>query len=400
MRMLLVRASLGLLVSLDVGMTWSADATKRGTGRMNAFCSYDCTFPPSTPITTKRPPCKPLDPLVMTQRAGNCESVVLPAANISGCLYARSQQGHCGDRQLAVRYRHVFHNRSVLIVGDSMARQLFMTVVGRLRGHSAIFDQQLFDATYVQPSLSQPDQLTVGSLRSPPADLPVGAAWVGYTTGNCFEHAADKDLPKLIAGYTHVVILQPAFHPITKMCRSRAPNASVRALLPEDPTDLDSHPPSGAETWVQFWRSWRDATRRANTTSTLLLTTPVEHIRSPFDRSEQVVLNALSLRTVSSFGPSSGWHAIDFANLTATLQPDNLVGNNWHYVCSLYPYYGKRGRIDRVLLVQRLNGRCDEEANSRLWQDLVEPALCRTGPGCSQQHGASTIGRQQAQHQR
>lgn len=43
---------------------------------------------------------------------------------------------------------------SVLIVGDSMARQLFMTVVGRLRGHSAIFDQQLFDATYVQPSLS------------------------------------------------------------------------------------------------------------------------------------------------------------------------------------------------------------------------------------------------------
>lgn len=114
------------------------------------------------------------------------------------------------------------------------------------------------------------------------------------------------------------------------------------------------------------------------------------------------MLNALSLRTVSSFGPSSGWHAIDFANLTATLQPDNLVGNNWHYVCSLYPHYGKRGRIHerRVLLVQRLNGRCDEEANSRLWQDLVEPALCRTGPGCSQQHEASTIGRQQAQHQR
>lgn len=41
MRMLLVRASLGLFVSLDIGMTWSADATKRGTGRMNAFCSYD-----------------------------------------------------------------------------------------------------------------------------------------------------------------------------------------------------------------------------------------------------------------------------------------------------------------------------------------------------------------------
>ena len=111
------------------------------------------------------------------------------------------------------------------------------------------------------------------------------------------------------------------------------------------------------------------------------------------------MLNALSLRTVSSFGPSSGWHAIDFANLTATLQPDNLVGNNWHYVCSLYPYYSGR-MIRTVLLVQRLNGRCDEEANSRLWQDLVEPALCRTGPGCSQQHEASTIERQQAQHQR
>ena len=103
-----------------------------------------------------------------------------------------------------MRYRHTLNNRDVLIVGDSMARQLFLTVVGRLRGQSAIFDLQFFNATYLQPSLSQPDQLTVGALRSLPADLQDGAARICYTASNCFEDASAKDLPKLIAGYTHV----------------------------------------------------------------------------------------------------------------------------------------------------------------------------------------------------
>ena len=94
--------------------------------------------------------------------------------------------------------------------------------------------------------------------------------------------------------------------------------------------------------FVQFWQRWREATSQADTTSTLLLTTPVEHIRDPHSQSEQVELNALSIRMARSFGPASGWQAIDFANLTATLQPANLLGNNWHYVCTLYPYYGRR----------------------------------------------------------
>ena len=86
-----------------------------------------------------------------------------------------------------------------------------------------------------------------------------------------------------------------------------------------------------------------------------------------------------------SFGPASGWQAVDFANLTATLQPANLLGNNWHYVCVLYPSYGRRGRLDSTLLIQRLNGRCDEEANTQLWQSLVEPALC-SDSSCSRRH--------------
>ena len=151
----------------------------------------------------------------------------------------------------------------------------------------------------------------------------------------------------------------------------------MRALLPEDITELDSRLlPPDARSFVQFWQRWREATRRAHSTSTLLLTTPVEHIRDPHDRSEQVALNALSLRMVRNFGPASGWHAIDFANLTAMLQPANL------YVCTMYPYYGRRGRLDGVLLNQRLNGRCDEEANTHVWQSLIEPALC-SGSSCS-----------------
>ena len=324
-------------------------------------------------------------------------------------------------------------NKRVAVLGDSMGRQSFATLVALLRraSESSACDRLVLDAgfmdTYVQATTAAGlviDHFGSRSAKKPVQLPPHAGTWADeashllpwndtrHTSGRaeptgayssytrvdflslrCWSAAEASALAATIAtrSYDYLAIHAPAYHPLTGYCTApedgKLTSAGVLAQL-----ERPGRPPNAFDA---FWSTVADAVRHTSHPPRLLLiTAPTEHImesrtflgltRQQATALQQTFNDHLAGLVAPRAGALHGLGAtlVDWAAHTRRTNPTPRGGGDWHYACGLL----LRGDLSRwayqqppahLKVASRKSGDCEEEGNTGLWRELIVPVLRR-----------------------
>ena len=287
------------------------------------------------------------------------------------------------------------------ILGDSMARQSFVTLISLLQGSSDVVDftthkRILWRRHQLRPGVTADELHLPGSWRhEDPAlasalagqsvspihirHLPVVHA-IDYYNVPCYTASDAKAAANFIETglYDVVVLHEPAYWHVTSFCGEPKETGDMdrfnRFQWGGDLRELANEDFVRVKT---FWARMRQAaTARGRVGATyMVVSAPAENVPQENIEPLQALSRAVSLLFTASDGNGSAvWHHIDWAELTSRTRPEHLA-NNWHYACytSIEAYrYAPRSPI---LIKTRSNGTCFEHGNTALWQTLIAPRL-------------------------
>ena len=295
------------------------------------------------------------------------------------------------------RWAAALAGRTIAVVGDSMARQAYFTLIARLRGFDHVVDFNTWsnmqfrqwsswDAGRARTVAS--DHLSVQSTAThdPKAAAAAGGAHGGQSPfradfffapcwHNLKKAAADEvHLRAHAANYSHVVIFWPGFW--------HMPGGSCGAL-----SNLSSSAILGK------WGHWRAHAQHRPATRYTVVTAPTLHVTSAAGREQLTTVNE-HLRAAAAGGAlPPRWRLADFDALTHALQPSTAVPHsklyrvNWHQACQLYrkldEYWrsaasrlhqhgsNQTSRVRVDVLTKVGTGDCRETGNTRLWEEII-----------------------------
>ena len=410
-----------------------------------AGCASTCALPHNVLVNSVHEPCsnRSSGNLVKDCRVSKN---VLPGF----CLLELARRGTCATpahQATRAAYVRALRGHHVVISGDSMARQAFYTLVARLRGETCVadpFNSNASAASYVlrlaaNASMLRGDDDEADLLTMLPgfdfvnalvpkearAHVLAGAQAdtisIEYFGAPCMTHAVNASArvraSPLLArrrasalSPSLLVLFQPSYWlllpghnhvPCEDMSAviKHAPPAGWLVPGPGDGHTKAAHtpgtPPRGEDALSQFYQLWDEAARALGVRHVALVTAPEENVPQ---RLKPYQLQYLNRKLRAAFGVSSPprsrprkeqhpqWSLADFAALTEASRPPNLVGLNWHYVCTLYgdlnvshsrPAHSQIPA--KLLLVERVDqpdaAKCGEAANTLLWERLLLPLV-------------------------
>ena len=283
-------------------------------------------------------------------------------------------------------------NRRLAIVGDSMARQSFATLVSLLSSSrtAGVIDPSSHDnrlgwrrvwhasrsAEFWQvgstreptPCVSLRQELL--ELRSKPHCKWIHLDWIFMPCTNRVNWPVDTDAvhASLVAGnYSIIFVHEPAYWHAMSTC-GKVPDLR-RAV---------------ASFWASLWRTALQARSLM-----IAVSAPKEHVTDPSQFDPVLTVSEVTRHfneTLSSH--ANRWMYVDWAQHIRSLNSDT-VGGGWHYACTVDKMlsftqlsslsFGNRdtNRSEPPLgiRVRQQSGDCFETANTVLWLQLVAPRL-------------------------
>jgi len=360
-------------------------------------------------------------------RRGQCDppSCLLNASSLCSkqlaclqreCLVTRFQMEPAHATPDAARSRLLakLENKRVLILGDSMARQSFNTLVNLMRRIEEastcerIVIEPMFGDRYVQATGRDGRRIdhyghrgVVVGMDALAPQLPgwaheanalmgsnLTSEWTGVTridfdTLLCYGQSQMNRLITAISGgaYDVLVLHAPAYHPLSNSC-SRFRSANSRDLL----SQLERGLPND---FSRFWQKAAAAAAHAPLPPrVVVLNAPADHIRE--GREDAIpsthVQMAMNAHLATSFSQpwgalrDTGWAHVDWDAYTRSTKPQNRAGGDWHYSCGFLMANDRRRWSYRlppphIQVGVRANGDCEEDGNTNLWRQLLLPLL-------------------------
>eukprot|EP00966_Prymnesium_polylepis_P221215 5117176-Prymnesium_polylepis.1 len=406
------------------------DTAGRGVSRLCALPASDVRFDlQCIPNDTAVPGCAAS---VLAATRASCDDTTSRCgqqlAALRRCLLVRSQREALNaipSRGRRARLLAALQGRRTAVVGDSMARQSWTTLVSLLRGDEIVVDLPAIGNSYARVTLETGSTIDLfgraGTFATPGIHFqPSAPAWaeragalldetdrlpqqneslrVDYVPHNCFRYANHTDSTDwqlrhaLLSGKFDTFVLHaPAYWPLLGLCQCCGGHLPTEQLIPtlSERDNVVRH----------FWVSLsRDVKRLAlvKPLRMFVVNAPTEHVgqyKSPLlnPNSElvlaaQVALNEFLEGLFASrqdLFPPETWTFIDWARLMRERRYASmgLEGHDWHYLCHL------RGTVSRdterfnfgsppngvLLVAPRTSADCNEQGNTALYHELIVP---------------------------
>lgn len=284
---------------------------------------------------------------------------------------------------------------SLAIVGDSMARQAFVTLVARLRGLDWALDFNVHGPVHYSLFGDRHGLQFADSLKFFGVDPAIlhGTAldqWaashashrhhnhhssharlldVDFLWGPClynFHDLSARAATQQGRQYSHIVLFPPAYWHLSGSCGHK----------PRDMLNATQDSVMGVfEPWLAA--AARGGGALAGTAFTVV-TPPIEHLR-PGWREQQVRWNRVVSERFAARAFPSSWRLFDWAALMAERKPPSIVPSgdqkfaSWHYVCQFYrkaDWYVGAKRNHSLHVLSHPSGDCTEFGNTLLWEGL------------------------------